>query len=57
MLISYHASHEQFQPDELLTLAVQAERAGFDAVFSSDHLQPWAPKQGASRSRVMERPW
>lgn len=48
MLISYHASHEQFHPDELLTLAVQAERAGFDAVFSSDHLQPWAPKQGAS---------
>lgn len=48
MLISYHASHEQFQPDELLQLAVQAEAAGFDAVFSSDHLQPWAPEQGAS---------
>jgi coenzyme F420-dependent glucose-6-phosphate dehydrogenase len=48
VLISYHASHEQFQPDELLALAVRAERAGFDAVFSSDHLQPWAPKQGAS---------
>jgi probable non-F420 flavinoid oxidoreductase len=27
---------------------VQAERAGFDAVFSSDHLQPWAPRQGES---------
>ena len=48
MLVSYHASHEQFQPDELLKLAVQAEQAGFDAVFSSDHLQPWAPQQGAS---------
>lgn len=48
MLVSYHASHEQFDPAELLTLAVQAERAGFDAIFSSDHLQPWAPQQGAS---------
>lgn len=48
MLVSYHASHEQFDPAELLALAVQAERAGFDAIFSSDHLQPWAPQQGAS---------
>jgi probable non-F420 flavinoid oxidoreductase len=46
--LGYHASHEQFHPDELLALAVQAERAGFDAIFSSDHLQPWAPEQGAS---------
>jgi coenzyme F420-dependent glucose-6-phosphate dehydrogenase len=48
VLVSYHASHEQFHPDELLALAVRAEQAGFDAVFSSDHLQPWAPQQGAS---------
>ncbi len=48
MLVSYHASHEQFDPAELVTLAVQAERAGFDAIFSSDHLQPWAPRQGQS---------
>jgi probable non-F420 flavinoid oxidoreductase len=48
VLVSYHASHEQFDPDELLRLAVLAERAGFDAIFSSDHLQPWAPEQGAS---------
>jgi probable non-F420 flavinoid oxidoreductase len=48
VLVSYHASHEQFHPDELLTLAVRAENAGFDAIFSSDHLQPWAPQQGAS---------
>lgn len=43
---SYHASHEQFAPSELLTLATHAEAAGFDAVFCSDHLQPWAPSQG-----------
>lgn len=44
--ISYHASHEQFAPSRLVTLAVAAESAGFDAVFCSDHLQPWAPEQG-----------
>jgi coenzyme F420-dependent glucose-6-phosphate dehydrogenase len=48
VLVSYHASHEQFDPAELVTLAVRAEQAGFDAVFSSDHLQPWAPTQGES---------
>ncbi|MCW7537875.1 TIGR03885 family FMN-dependent LLM class oxidoreductase [Aquabacterium sp. A7-Y] len=45
---SFHASHEQFAPAELLSLAVQAEAAGFDGVFCSDHLQPWAPSQGHS---------
>ena len=47
-LYSYHVSHEQFSPRELLDLAVAAEQAGFDAAFSSDHLQPWAPQQGHS---------
>jgi coenzyme F420-dependent glucose-6-phosphate dehydrogenase len=45
MLCSYHASHEQFPPSELLVLAARAEAAGFDGVFCSDHLQPWAPSQ------------
>ena len=45
---SYHASHEQFPPSELLCLAQHAERAGFDGVFSSDHLQPWSHAQGHS---------
>jgi probable non-F420 flavinoid oxidoreductase len=47
-LFSYHASHEQFPPSELLGLVQQAEAAGFDAAFSSDHLQPWSPRQGHS---------
>ena len=47
-LYSYHASQEQFPPSQLLLLAQQAEAAGFDAVFSSDHVQPWAPAQGES---------
>ncbi|WP_066586799.1 glucose-6-phosphate dehydrogenase (coenzyme-F420) [Cellulomonas timonensis] len=37
----YKASVEQFGPRELVELAVLAERAGFDSVFVSDHLQPW----------------
>jgi coenzyme F420-dependent glucose-6-phosphate dehydrogenase len=47
-LFSYHISHEQFSPRDLLGLVRHAEAAGFDAAFSSDHLQPWAPDQGQS---------
>jgi len=32
---------EQFPPDALLGQAVAAERAGFDGIACSDHLQPW----------------
>jgi coenzyme F420-dependent glucose-6-phosphate dehydrogenase len=32
---------EQFPPSALVRQAVAAERAGFDAVNVSDHLQPW----------------
>jgi probable non-F420 flavinoid oxidoreductase len=48
MKISYHVSHEQFSPRELLELVQHAEAAGFDAAFSSDHLQPWLRSQGES---------
>jgi coenzyme F420-dependent glucose-6-phosphate dehydrogenase len=34
-------AHEQFPPEELLKQAIEAERAGFDGVAASDHLQPW----------------
>jgi coenzyme F420-dependent glucose-6-phosphate dehydrogenase len=34
-------AHERFPPDDLLRQAVEAERAGFDAVACSDHLAPW----------------
>jgi coenzyme F420-dependent glucose-6-phosphate dehydrogenase len=37
----YSCAHEQFKPSELLAQAVEAERAGFDAVAGSDHFQPW----------------
>jgi probable non-F420 flavinoid oxidoreductase len=47
-LYSYHISQEQFSPSALLQLARHADAAGFDAAFSSDHLQPWGPAQGHS---------
>ena len=46
--ISYHVSHEQFSPRELLELVQHAEAVGFDCAFSSDHIQPWLPAQGES---------
>ncbi|MCR1781592.1 TIGR03885 family FMN-dependent LLM class oxidoreductase [Nocardioides carbamazepini] len=48
MEIGYHASHEQFPPSRLLTVAARAEEAGFQAVLSSDHLAPWSRRQGES---------
>jgi coenzyme F420-dependent glucose-6-phosphate dehydrogenase len=36
-------AHERFAPDQLLQQAVEAERAGFDAIVCSDHLAPWWP--------------
>jgi coenzyme F420-dependent glucose-6-phosphate dehydrogenase len=37
----YAALHEQFDPGALLAHAEHAERAGFDGIACSDHLQPW----------------
>ncbi len=46
--LGFHASHEQFAPSRLLRLATQAEEAGFEAVQSSDHIEPWGVDQGNS---------
>jgi coenzyme F420-dependent glucose-6-phosphate dehydrogenase len=37
----HFCAHEQFPPDDLLRQAVAAERAGFEGIGCSDHLQPW----------------
>jgi coenzyme F420-dependent glucose-6-phosphate dehydrogenase len=37
----HFCAHEQFTPSALLHQAVEAERAGFDGIGCSDHLQPW----------------
>jgi len=39
--LGYKASAEQFHPRGLLDLAIAAERAGFESVWTSDHFQPW----------------
>jgi coenzyme F420-dependent glucose-6-phosphate dehydrogenase len=44
--LGYKASAEQFAPRELLRFAIEAEQAGFDSVFVSDHLQPWRHSDG-----------
>jgi coenzyme F420-dependent glucose-6-phosphate dehydrogenase len=37
----YGASHEEFSPEDALRHVIAAERAGFDGIGASDHLQPW----------------
>jgi coenzyme F420-dependent glucose-6-phosphate dehydrogenase len=44
--LGYKASAEQFGPRRLVDYAIEAERAGFDSVFVSDHLQPWRHLDG-----------
>ena len=44
--LGYKASAEQFGPRELLNFTIEAEQAGFDSVFISDHLQPWRHSDG-----------
>ncbi|MCW5721906.1 MAG: glucose-6-phosphate dehydrogenase (coenzyme-F420) [Devosia sp.] len=46
MRFGYKASAEQFSPNDLLKFAVEAEAAGFDSVFVSDHFQPWKHTDG-----------
>ncbi|KNX36580.1 glucose-6-phosphate dehydrogenase (coenzyme-F420) [Luteipulveratus halotolerans] len=46
LTIGYKASAEQFDPRELVELAVHAERVGLDSAFASDHFQPWRHQGG-----------
>ena len=39
--LGYKASAEQFDPRELVEIAVEAERHGMETVITSDHFQPW----------------
>jgi coenzyme F420-dependent glucose-6-phosphate dehydrogenase len=45
-IYGYKASAEQFAPRHLLDLAIAAEGAGFDSVWTSDHFQPWRHTDG-----------
>ena len=46
LTLGYKASAEQFPPRRLLDLAIAAERAGFDSVWTSYHFQPWRHTDG-----------
>ena len=46
--IGYFLSSEEFGPQELLAQARMAERAGFEALWISDHYHPWLREQGES---------
>ena len=46
MRFGYKASAEQFAPTRLMQFAIEAEEAGFDSVFVSDHFQPWKHTDG-----------
>ena len=47
-VIGIHASHEQIPPSALLTAMCEAEAAGFQGAWSSDHFSPWSERQGES---------
>ena len=46
--IGYFLSSEEYGPASLIRQARQAERAGFDALWISDHFHPWLDEQGNS---------
>lgn len=46
MRFGYKASAEQFAPSQLMEFAVEAEQAGFESVWVSDHFQPWKHTDG-----------
>jgi coenzyme F420-dependent glucose-6-phosphate dehydrogenase len=48
----FAASTEEFPPSQMLEQSVAAERAGFDALGSSDHFAPWWPDGQASQAWV-----
>jgi G6PDH family F420-dependent oxidoreductase len=48
MRFGYFLSCEEYSPAQLVEQAVAAERAGFEALWISDHYHPWNDEQGHS---------
>src|SRR5689334_1793567 len=44
----YFLSSEEYEPASLIDQAREAEEAGFDALWISDHYHPWLDEQGQS---------
>ena len=47
-IVGYMLAHEQFPVPELVEIGADAARAGFGALATSDHLQPWQANEGHS---------
>jgi TAT-translocated FGD2 family F420-dependent dehydrogenase len=47
-MIGFMLPHEQFPVPKLVQFGEAAERAGFDLLATSDHLQPWQDNEGHS---------
>ena len=47
-MVGLMLGHEQFSAPQLVDFGVAAERAGFDLLATSDHLQPWQANEGHS---------
>ncbi len=45
-MVGFVLSHEQFAVPELVELGAASSEVGFDAVWDSDHFQPWQDNQG-----------
>ncbi len=50
--IAFVLSHEQFSTQQLVEFGVAAERAGFDGMWTSDHIQPWQENHGHAESEL-----
>ncbi len=48
MRFGYFLSCEEYSPAEIVEQAVAAEKAGFEALWISDHYHPWNDEQGQS---------
>jgi G6PDH family F420-dependent oxidoreductase len=48
MRFGYFLSCEEYSPSEIVEQAVAAEKAGFEALWISDHYHPWNDEQGQS---------
>jgi len=48
MRFGYFLSCEEYSPTQLVEQAIAAEKAGFDALWISDHFHPWNDEQGQS---------
>ena len=45
--LGYACEHEEYQPQQLLEFAAEAEKVGFESIWTSDHFHPWAHTNAA----------